>query len=79
MVEVGVMIAVIVALVEMIKRIDLLPVKYLPLFSLVLGMLGGLIYWDGSLKEQIFYGMMTGLAASGLFDQSKIFSKKDEK
>lgn len=78
MFEFGLIIAVIVALNELFKRSLGVPKKYLPIISLVLGVLAGIFYLEGSLKEQVFYGLIIGLSASGLFDQSKIITKKGE-
>ena len=52
--------------------------KYLPVIALVLGVLTGIFYVEGDIKEQILYGVMIGLSASGLFDQSKIRKKGDK-
>ncbi len=76
MFEVALIIAVVTAFTELIKRLELIPIKYLPTLSLVLGIAGGILYLPGSLKEQFMYGLMIGLAAAGLFDQSKIITKK---
>lgn len=76
MFEVVLIIAVIMALTEFIKRLELLPAKYLPAVSLLLGLLAGLFYVDVLLvREKVMYGLMIGLSASGLFDQSKIIRK----
>lgn len=71
-------IAVIIGLVELVKRLEWLPVKYLPLLSLVLGVIAGVIYLEGTLKTKIILGIVMGLSAAGLFDQSKIITKKDD-
>lgn len=76
MFEIALIIAVVTAFTELVKRLDLVPVKYLPTVSIALGIAGGILYLPGSLKEQVMYGLMMGLAASGLFDQSKIITKK---
>lgn len=76
--EIGLIIAVIVALNELFKRSFNVPVKYLPLVSLVLGIVAGVFYLDGDIKSKIFYGIIIGLSSAGLFDQSKIITKKGE-
>lgn len=78
MFEIGVLIAVVVALTELVKRFDV-PKKYIPVVSLLLGLVAGIFYVPGELKEQIMYGLMIGLSASGLFDQSKIIKKGADK
>lgn len=77
MFEIAIIIAVVLALTEFVKRMGFVPEKYLPAVSLVLGVLAGLFYVDvATLQEQIMFGLMIGLSAAGLFDQSKIITKK---
>lgn len=71
-------IAVIVGLVELAKKLEWLKPKYLPLLSLALGIAAGLIYFEGDIKHRIMFGIVMGLSASGLFDQSKIITKKGD-
>lgn len=71
-------IAVIVGLVELTKRLEWVRPKYLPLLSLILGIAAGIIYFEGDFKNRIMFGIVLGLSASGLFDQSKIMKKEDE-
>lgn len=78
MFDIAMFIAVVVALVELVKRMDVVPAKFLPLVSLGFGLLAGIVYLDGELKTKVFYGVMIGLSASGLFDQSKIITKEDD-
>jgi hypothetical protein len=73
-IEIALLIAVVVALTELAKKLNT-PAKYLPLVSLLLGLLAGIFYLQGALKEQILYGIMIGLSAAGLFDQTKIIKK----
>jgi hypothetical protein len=74
MFEITVIIAVVIALTQFAKKY--ISTKYLPAVSLVLGLLAGVFYVGGSIQEQIMYGLMIGLSASGLFDQTKIVTKK---
>lgn len=75
MFDIALIIGVVLALTELIKQLGLNK-KYLPVASLVLGLLAGVFYIEDSIQEQIMYGLMIGLSASGLFDQSKIVTKK---
>ncbi|HAM79611.1 holin [Ornithinibacillus bavariensis] len=75
MFEIALIIAVVLALTELLKQLGVSK-KYLPVASLILGLLAGVFYVGGSPKEQIMYGLMIGLSAAGLFDQSKIVTKK---
>lgn len=77
MFDIALIIAVVVALTEFVKRIGILPAKYLPATSLFFGLLAGFLYVDGFVNEKIMYGLMMGLSAGGLFDQSKIITKDD--
>lgn len=77
MFEIAVIVAVVIALTQLIKKLDLIPVKYLPAFSLILGIVAGYFYVDApTISEKIMIGLMIGLSAAGLFDQSKIMTKK---
>ena len=78
MFEMGLIIAVVLALNELFKRSFGIPPRYLPLLSLLLGVGAGFIYLDGDVKTRVFYGIIIGLSASGLFDQSKIITKKGD-
>ena len=77
MFEIAILVAVVLAMTEFVKRLDLVPVKYVPAVSLTLGLLAGIFYVDAAtIQEKIMYGLMIGLSAAGLFDQSKIVTKK---
>ncbi|WAA10341.1 holin [Fervidibacillus albus] len=78
MFEIGLIIAVVVGLVELVKRLEVVPTKFLPLVSLSLGILAGVFYLDGDIKVRVFNGIIIGLSASGLFDQTKIMKKGEE-
>ena len=73
-----VVIAVIIGLVQLTKKLEWLPVKYLPLLSLILGIVAGVIYFEGEIQNKVMFGIILGLSASGLFDQSKIITKGDK-
>lgn len=75
MFEIALIVAVVVALLEVVKKLDVVNKKYIPVVALAIGIVAGLFYMDGTVKEQIFYGLMIGLTACGLFDQSKIIKK----
>jgi lysylphosphatidylglycerol synthetase-like protein (DUF2156 family) len=77
MFEISVVIAVVVALTQLIKKMNLIPIKFLPIVTIVLGLLAGIFYVEAStIQEKIMMGVMIGLSSSGLFDQSKIITKK---
>lgn len=78
MFDIALIIAVVMAATQLIKNLEFITKKYLPVVSLLLGLLAGIFYLDGNIQEQIMYGLMIGLSASGLFDQSKIITKKEK-
>jgi hypothetical protein len=79
MLELGVVIAVLVGLGQVAKQLGL-PAKYIPLMSLILGVAYGVLGGvpETTILEEIVVGAMVGLSASGLYDQSKIVTKKSE-
>lgn len=61
-------------LVELLKSGGLLPNKYLPLTAVILGAAAGLlygIYYGQDLFVHIFYGIVYGATASGIYDTAK--------
>lgn len=78
MFDIALIIGVVMAVTQLIKQLEFIPKKYLPAVSLLIGLIAGFIYVDGAWQEQLMYGVMIGLSASGLFDQSKIVTKKGE-
>lgn len=75
LVEIGVIIAVLVGISEIAKKLNL-PVKYVPLMNLLLGIVCGFFVVDAPVFEQVITGAIIGLSASGLYDQKKIVTKK---
>lgn len=65
-------IPVIVALVEMTKKLAFIPEKFYPLISLALGIIVAFLLpgvWD--VKASIIKGVLFGLGASGLYSGTK--------
>lgn len=79
MYEIGVVVAVIIALGEFAKiYVD---AKYIPLLSLTLGVVAGLLYIPhDAVIDGVFNGLITGLAACKLYDIGKplVASKTDK-
>lgn len=75
-VSMTVIIAVIIALGQLLKNTGV-SAKYIPLVSLALGIVAGLVFFDGSIANQILTGIVAGLSASGLYDHTKIVTKKN--
>lgn len=73
-------IALIMALAEMIKRLDIVPKKFIPLIDVILGVVSGLVVFGyylglGAIKGVIL-GLAIGLSACGLFSGIKNVTKK---
>lgn len=68
---------VIVSLVTGVCQIVKLyvPTKVMPIVSLGIGLTAGFTFTSGTIQEHIFNGVAIGLAASGLFDVTKIPAK----
>lgn len=76
MFELGVIVALVVGIGQVAK--GFVPTKFMPIVSLVIGIVSGFVFLDGAIEEKVFYGIAIGLAASGLFDVAKISTKKDK-
>lgn len=74
MFELAIIVAIITGLGQVAKQF--VPTKFMPIVSLVFGVVAGVTLVEGSIQEQIFVGIAMGLAASGLFDIAKLPSKK---
>jgi len=72
--DASLLVAVIIGLSELMKIY--VKAKYLPLLNMVYGILGSIIYFEGDLKTKVLSGIVAGLASSGLFDLTKVITKK---
>lgn len=73
-IEQGALVALTISLVQIIKKIDFINERFLPLASLLIGFALHAIYgiYAGMpAVEIIFYGLMVGTAAAGTFDLGK--------
>lgn len=75
-----IIVAVILGLVEVLKTLGLTE-KFAPVASIVLGIMGGVIYlYPQDLKAGILMGLIMGLSASGAYSGTKtLFEKKINK
>ena len=72
MTEIVALIAIIVGISQVLKSAGLTP-KYIPLLNLALGVGLSMFFLSNlGMKESILQGLIVGLSASGLYDQSKI-------
>lgn len=70
MLDVTVVVALILGIVEMSKRLGL-PSKWSPVLSLVLGVAYSFTLGEGAAAELIVEGIVLGLTASGLYSGTK--------
>lgn len=67
-------------LVELLKSGGLLPNRYLPLTAVILGAVAGFLYglyYSHDLFVHIFYGIVYGATASGIYDTAKSAISKE--
>lgn len=75
MFEIGVVVAVIMAVGEFAKRY--VNSKYIPAVTMALGVLAGYVYLPhAGVQDAIMNGVMVGLMSNGLFDTAKMVIKK---
>lgn len=73
--EMAVFIAVVVGLSQITKNVGLAS-KYVPLLNLAFGVILGVSFLSGDIKANVLQGLIIGLSASGLYDQSKLLTKE---
>ncbi|NMA83250.1 MAG: hypothetical protein GX962_05235 [Epulopiscium sp.] len=64
------MIPLVIGLLEVLKKAGAKE-KYIPVFSLMLGLVFGILFVGGNIKEGIIQGIYIGLSAVGLFSGTK--------
>ncbi|MEV2910748.1 transposase [Paenibacillus larvae] len=73
----AVIVAVIVGLVEVAKRMGL-PVRLAPALSVILGIVAGVVYFPGDVKTSVMFGIISGLTSCGLYSAGKSAVKKEK-
>ena len=63
----GLLVALLIAVLEVIKKVEFVDHKFIPIRSLGLGILIGIFYSGFDIKEGILYGVMLGVSAVGLY------------
>ncbi|MBC9785849.1 hypothetical protein H1S01_15290 [Heliobacterium chlorum] len=77
MFESGIVVAVLIAIGQFAKTY--IDSKYIPLVTLVLGIVAGIMYVPAdTIQTGILNGIIVGLSANGLFDATKILHEKTE-
>ncbi len=72
--EFTIIVAMITGLSQFIKKY--IPSKFIPVVTIILGILAGIFYLDETLKMRLFLGTAMGLSAMGMFDITKVTTKK---
>lgn len=72
-------VAVTNGIVQAIKQTELIPRRFLPIIAIGVGLILGSTapFFNISLIERLWAGMISGLAATGLFELGKNFNHKD--
>ncbi|MFS0841182.1 phage holin family protein [Paenibacillus sp. 1P03SA] len=72
MFEMGTVVAVIIALSELIKRNQYVSAKYIPLFTMAVGIVAGIVYIPHTtIAEGIMNGIIAGLTSNGVYSLGK--------
>lgn len=70
MVELSMLVGIIIGICQVVK--GLVPSRFMPVISLLLGVVVGTSLIEGPVQHKVFYGIALGLAACGLFDVAKL-------
>lgn len=62
-----VLVPILIGVLEVIKRTDLFSSEFIPVVSLVLGVVLGIIFSGFNIKDGIIAGLFIGLSAVGLY------------
>lgn len=72
MFEMATMVAVIMALGELIKRQEYVSSKYIPIITMGLGIIAGIVYIPHStIAEGVMNGIIAGLTSNGVYSLGK--------
>jgi hypothetical protein len=72
--DLTIIVAVVTGLTQILKQY--IPNMYTPAVALLLGVVGGVLYIEDSLKIRLLIGLAIGLASMGVFDIGKMVFKK---
>ena len=62
-----VLVPILIGVLEVIKRTELFNKKFIPVVSLILGVILGIVFTGFNLKDGIIAGLFIGLSAVGLY------------
>lgn len=62
-----ILVPILIGVLEVIKRTELFSSKFIPVVSLVLGVLLGIVFSGFNVKDGIVAGLFIGLSAVGLY------------
>ena len=66
-----VLVPILVGILQVVKKTELVDMKFIPVVSIVVGLLLGIFFSGYQLKEGIIAGLIIGLSAVGLFSGTK--------
>ena len=70
-VEIGIIVPIIIALDELLKRKVGINTRYIPVINIIISIIIAIILL-GNIKNGLITGLIAGLTASGVYDQTKI-------
>ncbi len=70
-----VIVPLIIGLVEVVKKLDLIPCKFMPLVALVFGLGAGAVLHYPDIVQTVVVGLALGLASVGLYSGAKNVSQ----
>ncbi|MEY9976601.1 hypothetical protein [Lysinibacillus sp. RC79] len=76
-----VMVAIVLAVAEVLKKTFNINTQYMPITSVVIGIFVGFVFWplaDYPMYVMVISGFIAGLTASGTFDVLKAAKKEGE-
>ena len=62
-----VLVPILIGILQVIKKADLFDAKFIPIASLVIGLLLGIVFSGFDIKNGIIAGLFIGLSAVGLY------------
>ncbi len=65
-----VLVPILIGILQVVKKADLFDVKFIPLASLGIGLLLGIVFSGFELKDGIISGLFIGLSAVGLYSST---------